>query len=102
VRFDAAARAAARAADGNGGRDMRLWIGNMAPGTTDDEIKALVVKYAPSLECGDVERVEGTGTHPAAIVAFTGGTSAELGNLALRLNGLYWKGRSLNCNTLMR
>ena len=98
----ARARADARAADGNEGTDMRLWIGNMAPGTTDDEIKALVGKYGPSLEYGDVERVEGTGTHPAAIIAFTGGTSAELGNLALRLNGMYWKGRSLNCNTMMR
>ena len=81
---------------------MRLWIGNMAPGTTDDEIKALCGKYGVELECGDVERVEGSGTHPAAIVEFTAGKTAALSNLALRLNGMYWKGRSLNCNTLMR
>jgi RNA recognition motif-containing protein len=81
---------------------MRLWIGNMAPGTTDDEVKAFVKKYAPALECLEIERVEGTGTHPAAMLRFSGGTPAELGNLALRLNGMYWKGRSLNCNTMMR
>jgi hypothetical protein len=81
---------------------MRIWIGNMAPGTTDDEIKAFMTKYAPNLECYEIERVEGTGTHPAAMLRFSGGTVAELGNLAVRLNGMYWKGRALNCNTLMR
>ena len=81
---------------------MRIWIGNMAPGTSDDELKAFVKKYAPGLECYEIERVEGTGTHPAAMLRFSGGTVKELGDLALRLNGMYWKGRSLNCNTLMR
>jgi RNA recognition motif-containing protein len=81
---------------------MRLWIGNMAPGTTDDEVRALLKKYAPDLECVGIERVEGTGTHPAVIAEFTGGTTMMLSNLALRLNGMYWKGRSLNCNTMMR
>ena len=82
---------------------MRLWIGNMAPGTTDDEIKAFLKKYAANLECSEIERVEGDGhasgrddtVHRAA-------RSASLGNLAFRLNGMYWKGRPLNCNTLMR
>ena len=78
---------------------MRLWIGNMAPGTSDDEIRAFVVKYAPDLECTDIERVEGAGTHPAAMVRFAGGTTTALNNLALRLNGMYWKGRALNCNS---
>ena len=73
----------------------RLWIGNMAPGTTDDEIKALVQKYAPELECSEIQRVEGDGTHPAAMLSFTGGNVDTLGNLALRLNGMYWKGREL-------
>lgn len=81
---------------------MRLWIGNMAPGTSDDEVREFVKKYAPDLECVELERVEGTGTHPAVILGFTGGTPAMLGNLALRLNGMYWKGRSLNANTMMR
>ena len=38
---------------------MRLWIGNMEPGTTDDEIKDFVKKYAPDLECTEIQRVEG-------------------------------------------
>ncbi len=81
---------------------MRLWIGNMAPGTTGDEVMELLKKYGGQLECIGLERVEGAGTHPAAIAEFTGGTTMMLSDLALRLNGMYWKGRSLNCNTLMR
>lgn len=81
---------------------MRIWLGNMAPGTTDDELKNFLKKYAPDLECYEIERVEGTGTHPAAMLRFSGGSVEDLGNLAVRLNGMYWKGRALNCNTLMR
>ena len=80
---------------------MRLWIGNMAPGTTDDELKAFVKKYAPELECSEIQRVEGGGTHPGAMLRFTGTTSAQLGNLALRLHGMYWNGHSLNCHMLL-
>ena len=36
------------------------------------------------------------------MMRFSGGTVTELGNLAVRLNGMYWKGRALNCNTMMR
>ncbi len=79
---------------------MRLWMGNLTPGTTDDELKDFVKKYAPELECTEIQRVEGDGTRPGAILKFTG-TSAQLGNLALRLHGMYWKGRSLSCHTLL-
>lgn len=35
---------------------MRIWIGNMAPGTTDDEIKALLKKYASNSGCRSQRR----------------------------------------------
>ncbi len=79
---------------------MRLWIGNMALDTTDDELKDFVKEYAPELECTEIQRVEGGGTRPGAILQFTG-TTAQLGNLALRLHGMYWKGQSLSCHTLL-
>jgi hypothetical protein len=74
----------------------------MAPGTTDDEIKTFLKKYASALECSEIARVEGDGTHPAAMVRFTAGKVEALGTLAIRLNAMYWKGRPLSCNTLMR
>ncbi len=73
---------------------MNLWIGNLAPGTTDDEIKALVKKYGSALECINIQRVDGDGSRPAVSIECAG-TREALGNLSLRLNGMYWKGRPL-------
>lgn len=74
---------------------MKLWIGNMAPGTTDDELKELVRKYAPELSCKNIKREEGTGSRPGAIVELGGGTMGSAEKLARRLNGMFWKGREL-------
>ena len=30
---------------------MKLWMGNIVPNTSDEEIKELVKKYAPDLTC---------------------------------------------------
>ena len=80
----------------------RLWIANIAPGTSDDEIKALVAKYSHDpMECIGLERVEGDGSRPAVLMTFTGKKFDTLGNLALRLNGMYWKGRALGCSTTL-
>ena len=78
---------------------MKFWITNVAPGTSDEEIKDLVKKYAPALECTHLERFEGTGSRPSAMLELTGGPEA-LENLARRLNGMYWKERTLFCSTL--
>ena len=47
---------------------MKLWIGNIAPGTSDEEVRELVKKYAPSLECSAIQRVDGDGSRPAAML----------------------------------
>jgi len=77
----------------------RLWLANIAPGTSDDELRALVQRYAPDIECTEVKRVEGDGSHPGAILSFTGKEIDTLGKLQLRLNGMHWKGRALRCST---
>ena len=79
----------------------RLWLANISPGTTDDELKELLKKYAPDLECTEIKREEGTGTRPAALISFTHKSFDSLGKLALRLNGLYWKERKLSCSTMI-
>ena len=80
---------------------MRLWMGNIAPGTDDDELKAFVKKYAPDLECIKIQRVEGSGSRPGAILEFVGGKLGDMEKLSLRLNGMYWKERALVCSTLI-
>jgi hypothetical protein len=79
---------------------MKFWIGNIAPETSDDEIKELVKKYAPDLTCTRLERVEGTGSRPGAMLELTGGAPGAVENLGRRLNGVYWKERTLFCSRL--
>ena len=79
----------------------RLWIANIAPGTTDDELKAFVAKYAPDIECTEIQRVEGDGSRPAASLTFTNRKLDSLAKLALRLNGMYWKNRKLSASTTL-
>lgn len=79
----------------------RLWLANIAPGTTDDELKALVKKYSPDIECAEIQREDGDGSRPGALMTFTGKKFDSLGKLALRLNGMYWKGRRLTCSTMI-
>lgn len=77
----------------------RLWLANIAPGTTDDELREFLKKYAPDLELTGIERADGSGSRPAAMLTFTGKSFDSLGKLRLRLDGMFWKGRKLGCST---
>jgi hypothetical protein len=79
---------------------VKLWIGNIAPGTSDEEITGLVKKYAPELTCTSVQRVEGTGSRPGAMLELAGGGMGSIENVSRRLNGIYWKNRELYCQKI--
>lgn len=81
---------------------MKLWIGNIAPGTSDEEVRELVRKYAPELECTKIQRVEGDGSRPAAVLEFTHTPAGSLEKISMRLDGMFWKERSLVVQTLLR
>jgi hypothetical protein len=81
---------------------MKLWIGNIAPGTPDEEVRELVKKYAPALECTSIQRVEGDGSRPAAVLEFANPPLGALEGVSMRLNGMYWKERSLVVQTIIR
>ena len=81
---------------------MRLWLGNVAPGTTDDEIRAFVTKYAPDLEITKILRVEGDGSRPAAELEFKDTPYGSVEKIAMRLHGMHWKGRELYVQTMAR
>ena len=81
---------------------MKMWIGNVAPGASDDDIRALVKKYAPDLECTGIQRVEGDGSRPAAVLEFPDAKSGAIEKAAMRLNGMYWKERQLFVQTVVR
>ena len=81
---------------------MKLWIANIAPGTTDDEIREFVKKYAPDLEISKMQRVDGDGSRPAASIEFVDTPYGSVEKISMRLHGMYWKERQLFVQTLIR
>jgi hypothetical protein len=74
---------------------MKLWIGNIAPNTSDEEIRAFVHKYESSLECTAIQRIDGDGSRPAATLEFAVAPQRLLETVSTRLNGMFWKERTL-------
>jgi RNA recognition motif-containing protein len=81
---------------------MKLWIGNMAADTTDDEIRAFVKKYAPDLEIKAIQRVDGDGSRPAASIEFVDTPYGSVEKISMRLHGMHWKGKELFVQTQAR
>jgi hypothetical protein len=81
---------------------MKLWIGNVAPEASNDDILALIKKYAGDLTCTNIERVDGDGSRPAAMLDFSTAPFGAVEKIALRLSGMHWKGRTLVVQSMMR
>jgi hypothetical protein len=79
---------------------MNLWIGNVAPDVTDDDLKAFVAKYGCPAP-GRIERVPGDGSRPAAVLFFGAEHDTAVHKAQLRLHGMYWKGRELFVQTTL-
>jgi RNA recognition motif-containing protein len=72
-----------------------LWIGNMAPDVSDDDLQAFLVKYGFPASA-EIQRVEAEGPRPAALVVFHNLTTSELTELSRRIHDLFWRGHTLN------
>ena len=78
----------------------KLWIGNISPGTSDEELKALLVKYGfPAFD--GIEHVPGDGSRPAVMVTFETTDATLLQQLQSRVHNLFWKDRRLNVAVMM-
>lgn len=76
-----------------------LWIGNIPPDTSDEELKALLVKYGfPA--CDGIQHVPGDGSRPAAMVTFETTDMIVLQKLQTRMDNLFWKDRRLNVSVM--
>jgi RNA recognition motif-containing protein len=76
---------------------MKLWLANFDPATTDDELRELVRKYT-KLEATRVTREGEDSSRPGAVLEFDEGSREVLYEAQRRLNGLYWKNRSLTAS----
>jgi hypothetical protein len=79
---------------------MKLWIGNIAPGTSDAELREFLAKYGlGTIE--SIEQVPGDGSRPAAVLEVAS-TAEGLMKVTERLNGMFWKGRTLTVQAISR
>ncbi len=77
----------------------RLWLVNIEPGTSDEEIRDFLVKYGfPPFD--GIEHEEGDGTRPAAMLTFSGLDPTALGELQQRVHNMYWKKRKLGAQVM--
>ncbi|MGR4869718.1 RNA-binding protein [Variovorax sp. LARHSF232] len=77
----------------------RLWLVNIEPGTSDEEIRDFLVKYGfPPFD--SIEHEEGDGTRPAAMLTFGGLDPTALGQLQERVHNMYWKKRKLGAQVM--
>jgi hypothetical protein len=74
--------------------NAHLWISNVAPEASDDELVALVKKYC-NRESEVVLRAEGDGTRPARMLEVSDLAFGDVEVMVRRINGLYWKNRML-------
>jgi hypothetical protein len=76
-----------------------LLLGNVDSGASDDEIKALLVKYGfPPFDT--IERVPGDGSRPVVLVSFKDASSDELRILQPRIQNLFWKNRKIRVDVM--
>jgi len=72
----------------------RIWIDNLSPDVTDDELRAFLTKYGFP-DAGEIERVGADSPGPAATIA-----TRELGALATHMHDLLWRGHALNVQVI--
>jgi hypothetical protein len=76
-----------------------LWIGNIPPNTSEEELKALLIKYGfPAWD--QITHVPGDGSRPAAMIKFAGSSASALQRLQPRLQSLFWKDRRLTVSVM--
>lgn len=77
----------------------RLMLGNLEPGTTDEEIRDFLVKYGfPPYD--EIAHEPGDGSRPAVLVTFNAIDQNELFNLQARIHDMFWKKRKLTARIL--
>ena len=76
-----------------------LLLGNVESGTSDDEIKAFLVKYGfPAFD--GIEHMPGDGSRPAVLLTFNDVAPETLRSLQPRIQNMFWKNRTISAQVM--
>jgi len=78
----------------------RLWIGNVPPEASDEELVELVQRYSRRAS-KVVERVDADGATPGCVLEFAELAFGEIDEIVQRIAGLFWKQRRLSAYHLL-
>ena len=78
---------------------MKVWVGNLAPEVSAEEVKQLLEKYGFP-EPKSVLAVPGEGNQPGMVVEFQNVNREFIRQQIERINGLYWKGHLTSVTVL--
>jgi hypothetical protein len=68
---------------------MKLWISNLPPQKSDEEVRAFVRKYT-QVEIDAITRIDGDGSRPGVLVEISGASELMLTGIKYRLDRMYW------------
>lgn len=68
---------------------MKLWISNLPPNKSDDDVRAFVRKYA-QIAVSAIARIDGDGSRPGVLIEIEGATELMLTGVKRRLDRMYW------------
>lgn len=76
-----------------------LLMGNVESGTSDDEIKAFLVKYGfPPFDA--IQHLPGDGSRPAVLLTFKDAPPDALRLLVPRIQDLFWHNRKIHVSVM--
>lgn len=76
-----------------------LLLGNVENGTSDDEIKAFLVRYGfPPFD--GIEHLPGDGSRPAVLLTFKDAAPETLRSLQPRIQDMFWKNRRIHVEVM--
>jgi len=78
---------------------MKLWIGNIDPTASDEEIRAFLAKYT-HLDVSTLTRVPGDGSRPAVLLDCPASSVTAIYEAQRRLEGMHWRSRTLVVSVL--
>ena len=78
---------------------MKLWISNLPPGTSDDDLRAFVRKYT-QVDVDSLTHIDGDGSHPGVLIRIDHASETMLIGMQHRLDGMYWNQHRLSVQVM--
>jgi len=73
---------------------MKLWINNLPPHKSDEDVRAFVRKYT-RIEISAMTRIDDDGASPGVLLEIAGASGVLLMGMQNRLHRMYWEQRAL-------